>query len=238
MDGLYVLIPARSGSKSLPHKNIRDYCGYPLLVHSILHAQNCKYIKKENIYVSTDSVEYGEIAKEYGAKVIIRPKEISGDLSTDLEVFQHFLGEIEKKNERVDILIHLRPTYPNRRDDLLDECIKIYLRKREDGYESLRTVIEFEGTPYKMYHQDEEELVPIFGEFNGMKEPYNMCRQIFPKTFLHYGCIDIVRSEVVRGGSMTGEKIYGYRMVMEEGDDIDTEEDMINSIKKRVKNKK
>jgi N-acylneuraminate cytidylyltransferase len=201
-------------------------------VHSIFHSQKCKYIKKENIYVSTDSEEYGGIAKEYGVKVIIRPKEISGDLSTDLEVFQDFLGEME---ERVDMLVHLRPTYPNRRDGLLDECTEIFLKKKEDGYESLRTVIEFEGTPYKMYHQDEEELVPIFGEFNGMKEPYNMCRQIFPKTFLHNGCIDIVRSEVVRGGSMTGEKIYGYRMEVEEGEDIDTEGDFERSKKKREK---
>lgn len=230
MEGIYVLIPARSGSKSLPHKNIKDYFGYPLLVHSIFHAQNCKYIKKENIYVSTDSDEYGEIAMKYGAKVIKRPEEISGDLSTDLEVFQHFLGEI---SERVEIMVHLRPTYPNRRDGLLEECIEIFLKKRDEGYDSLRTVIEFDGTPYKMYYENGDILQPYFLEYNGMKEPYNMCRQIFPKTFLHNGCIDIMKSEIVRRGSMSGNKIYGYKMKIEEGEDIDTEKDFINSICKK-----
>ena len=222
MEGIYVLIPARSGSKSLPHKNIKDYFGYPLLVHSIFHAQNCKYIKKENIYVSTDSYEYGEIALKYDAKVIKRPEEISGDLSTDLEVFQHFLGEI---GERVEIMVHLRPTYPNRRDGLLEDCIEVYLRKRKEGYESLRTVVECEIVPYKMYHMEGEELKPIFEEYKGKKEPYNLCRQIFPKAFLHNGCIDIVDGDVVEGGSMTGRKIYAYKMEVEDGEDIDTEGD-------------
>jgi CMP-N,N'-diacetyllegionaminic acid synthase len=230
MEGIYVLIPARSGSKSLPHKNIKDYFGYPLLVHSIFHAQNCKYIKKENIYVSTDSDEYGEIALKFGTKVIKRPEDISGDLSTDLEVFQHFLGKIE---ERVEIMVHLRPTYPNRRDGLLEECIKIYLGKREEGYESLRTVVEFDETPYKMYHMEGEELKPIFEEYGGKKEPYNLCRQIFPKTFLHNGCIDIIDGCVVEGGSMTGKKIFAYKMEVEEGEDIDTEMDFIYSMEKK-----
>lgn len=227
MEGLYVLIPARSGSKSIIDKNIRDYFGLPLMVHSILHAKRCKYVQWKNIYVSTDSEKYADIAREYGVGVVMRPKEISDDLSTDLEVFQHFLKE--KREENIEWFVHLRPTYPNRREGLLDECVEKMMEKSREGYESLRTVIPVEMTPYKMYHMIGEELNPIFKRYGEYEEPYNMCRQMFPQTYLHNGCIDIVRREVVEGGSMTGKRIYGYRMDREEDCDIDTEDDMKRS---------
>lgn len=234
MNEIYVLIPARSGSKSVKNKNIRDFHGLPLFVHSIIHSQNCQYIKRNNIFVSTDSEEYAEISRRYDVNnVIIRPKDISGDLSTDLEVFQHFMGEILKDGQRQKptIFVHLRPTYPNRKNGLLDECIKRYLEKK-DEYTSLRTIIPTDMIPYKMYHMEDSELIPIFNEYNDIKEPYNQCRQIFPKTYVHNGCIDIISIETIESGSMTGERIYGYVMDKDEDGDIDTEEDM-----RRVKEK-
>ena len=128
-------------------------------------------------------------------------------------------------------MVHLRPTYPNRKNGLLDECIKRYLEKKEE-YTSLRTIIPTEMIPYKMYHMEDSELVPIFKEFSNIKEPYNQCRQIFPNTYVHNGCIDIISIETIENGSMTGERIYGYIMDKSEDGDIDTEEDM-----KRVKEK-
>ena len=82
------IIPARSGSKVIPHKNIRLFRGLPLLAHSVHHAKNAKLVTR--VIVSTDSNEYAEIAKSAGAEVpFIRPVEISGDHSTDLEAVSY-----------------------------------------------------------------------------------------------------------------------------------------------------
>lgn len=231
-----VLIPARSGSKGIPHKNIKMYFGKPLIAHSIDLALKSKYVSKEDIYVSTDSEEYQKIVIEYGAKApFLRPKEISGDLSTDIECFQHFVQYMKENNKEVpDIIIHLRPTYPNRSVEFLDKLIEMYLKKKEE-YDSLRTVVEIDMTPYKMYHMNGEtdELNPIFKNFEDVKEPYNQCRQIFPKTYVHNGCIDIIKRETIEGGSMTGNRIYGYVMKKEEIHDIDTEYDFLESEKSK-----
>lgn len=227
-----VLIPARSGSKGIPHKNIKNYFGKPLIAHSIELALKSKYVSKEDVYVSTDSEEYQKIVIECGAKApFLRPIKISGDLSTDIECFQHFVHYMKNEGKEVpEIMIHLRPTYPNRSVEFLDKLIELYLKKK-DEYDSLRTVVEIDMTPYKMYHIDEEtkELNPIFKNYGEIKEPYNQCRQIFPKTFVHNGCIDIISREVIEGGSMTGERIYGYVMNKEEIHDIDTEQDFLES---------
>lgn len=78
------LIPARSGSKSIPHKNIKLLNNKPLLAYSIEQAKNSKYNMR--IIVTTDSLKYASIANKYGAETpFIRPKNISQDNSTDLE---------------------------------------------------------------------------------------------------------------------------------------------------------
>ena len=69
---ILALIPARSGSKGVPHKNIRLMYGKPLLAHSIEHARASALISR--VIVSTDSVEYAAIAREYGGgKTVLRP---------------------------------------------------------------------------------------------------------------------------------------------------------------------
>ncbi len=231
-----VLIPARSGSKSLPHKNIKDYNGHPLLAHSIMLVNKSKYVEMRNCYVSTDSGEYSDIAISYGATVIKRPIELAGDLSTDYDVFEHFLGVIGE-GERPDIVIHLRPTYPNRTAKLLDDCIETFIQNF-GGYDSLRTIVPTNQLPYKMYHINWEnnELEPLYMEYNGIREPYNQCRQVFPQTYIHNGCIDIIKiGTILEKKSMTGDRIYPYVMNENETDDIDTETDFENS-KIKMKN--
>jgi len=84
------IIPARSGSKSLVDKNIKNFKGKPLLAWSIQHAKQSKYCEQMRIIVSTDSQEYADIAKQWGAEVpFVRPSELAGDLSTDYEFINH-----------------------------------------------------------------------------------------------------------------------------------------------------
>src|SRR6516164_8690846 len=108
------LIPARRGSNSLPHKNIRAVGGKPLLAWSVDHALAAKKVTRT--IVSTDSPDYAAIARQFGAEApFLRPEEIAGDLSTDLEVFEHALKWLEvHEGYQPQICVHLRPTHPVR----------------------------------------------------------------------------------------------------------------------------
>ena len=187
------LIPARSSSKGIKDKNIKLLNDKPLMAWTIEQAIKSKYDMK--IIVSTDSEEYAKIAKEWGAEVpFLRPKDISQDLSTDIEFIKHSINWLEKyENYKPDIIIQLRPTSPLRKVEDIDKTLDIFI-KNYDNYDSLRTVYEIDKTPFKMYKIEDDKLKPLLPNFNDLKEPFNCCRQIFPKTYLHNGYIDILNS--------------------------------------------
>ena len=224
---MYVLalIPARGGSKGIKMKNIKEFRGKPLIYWSIKLALDCKVVNR--VIVSTDNENIKRVAEECGADVpFLRPKEISGDLSTDYEFIKHCLDYLKENGEdEPDIIVQLRPTYPTRKLDILNETLDIFI-KNLDNYDSLRTVYEMEKSPYKMYNIEDGELKPLFKEVKGIKEPYNQCRQLLPKTYIHNGYIDLIKTEIVeKKGSITGDRIYPYLMSKEEYHDIDTEKD-------------
>jgi len=220
------IIPARSGSKGLTNKNILNFQGLPMLVWSIKQAQQSNYNKDIRIILSTDSEEYRQIGLKYGAEVpFLRPKEISGDLSTDYECIKHCLDYLEKEDYIPDFIIQLRPTYPTRKVEILNNCIKTFIEKRNE-YDSLRTVIPFEKSPYKMYRVLDNKLKPLFPVVDSIIEPYNECRQKLPDTYLHNGYIDILNTNIVKNGTISGDNIYPYIMSKNEYHDIDTLKDL------------
>ena len=192
MISILTLIPARSGSKGIPDKNIKLLNGKPLIQYSIDQAKKSKYTEQMRIIVSTDSENYASIAKKLGAECsFLRPTEISQDLSTDYQFIEHALNYLKKKENYIpDIILQLRPTQPLRRVEDIDKCLDIFIQKR-NNYDSLRSVTKFEKSPYKMYSIEGENLIPLFKEINGIKEPYNECRQHLPDTYIHTGYIDI-----------------------------------------------
>ena len=226
---MYCLIPARSGSKGIIDKNIKEFNGKPLIAWSIEQALQNEHIKKT--YVSTDSLQYADIARQFGANVIIRPSEISQDFSTDLECFQHFLKELDTENDACSEIIHLRPTYPNRSQELINSCIEkyndhLYINPNID---SLRTVTPVEKSPVKMYTINDNKLTPYFETFSGIQEPYNKPRQLFPASYIHNGCIDIIKTSTIRKNSMSGTNICSF--VMGDNLDIDDEKDFMAAMK-------
>jgi N-acylneuraminate cytidylyltransferase len=233
---IVALIPARCESKGIINKNIKLYKGIPLLAHSIKLAKECSYIK--DVYLSTDSEEYQKIGLEYGSSVMpLRPKSISDDLSPDIDCFNHLLEWIKGNNMIIpDIIVHLRPTYPNRTINLLNNCIEIFL-KNYNNYDSLRTVIPFKKTPYKMYYIDENNnLTPYIKTHQILKEPYNQARQNFPDTYIHNGCIDIVNTNIIiKDNLLSGNKILPFIMDEHDNNDIDDLDDFANSEKKYIK---
>lgn len=217
---ILAVIPARSGSKSVKDKNIRNINGKPMLAYSIDHALNSKYINR--IVVSTDSEQYAEIAKKYGAEIpFLRPAEYATDTALDYDVFKHCLSFLkEKEAYEADIVVQLRPTYPIRHIEDIDRMIEMLIEDKEA--DSVRSIAPAKEIPYKMWHKNEKgELKPLLTD---IPECYNMPRQELPKVYYQNACIDVFRGNVVlEKHSMSGDKILGYEM--EHNYDIDTEEE-------------
>ncbi|WP_281298295.1 cytidylyltransferase domain-containing protein [Flavobacterium limnophilum] len=127
------IIPARGGSKRLPNKNVLSLGGIPLIAHSILYAQANRGIV-DDIYVSTDDAQIKEIAFQYGAKVIDRPTNLSGDLEPTVSALKHVLESLDFE---VDNVVLLQATNPMRPQNLLSEAFEVY---QKGNYDSLFTV--------------------------------------------------------------------------------------------------
>lgn len=212
------LIPARSGSKSYPDKNIRPFLGKPLIAHSIEQALATTLI--DRVIVSTDSEVYAAIAKKFGAEVpFLRPAETAGDLSTDLEVFRHALQWLADNEGYVpDICTHLRPTYPVRRVSDIDAVVKVLADNSE--IDSVRSVAPAPETPFKMWYRSENGLMEPVCTASDIPEAHSAPRQGLPEVFLQNAAIDAVRSSVVtERNSMVGDRVFGY--VMGDNYDID-----------------
>ena len=225
MSEVLAVIPARSGSKSVVDKNIRLINGKPMLAYSIEHALQTSLI--DRVIVSTDSEKYASIAREYGAEVpFIRPAEYATDTSLDLDVFMHALSFLEEKEGYIpDLVVQLRPTYPIRRIQDIENMIR-YMEVHPD-VDSMRCVAPAKEIPYKMWHMDEDTgmLSPLMTD---IPECYNMPRQQLPNVYYQNACIDVFRSEVVtKKHSMTGDTIAGYKK--EDNFDIDTEEEFLRA---------
>lgn len=124
------IIPARSGSKRLPNKNIKKLFGKPLIAWSIEAGLNCPYI--DEVVVSTDSQEYAEIARQYGAKVpFLRPKELAQDTTTTFDSIKHTIDCYQSQlNKSFDYIILLQPTSPLRNFQHICEAINTLFVKR------------------------------------------------------------------------------------------------------------
>lgn len=212
------IIPARSGSKGIPHKNVREMAGKPLLAHSIEQARAARLV--ERTIVSTDSPEYADIARRHGAETpFLRPAEFAQDASTDLEVFTHALAWLSENEGHVpEICVHLRPTHPVRRPEEIDAAVRVLLDRPD--LDSVRSVAPAAETPYKMWRRGADGLLtPVAPP--PVPEAASLPRQLLPAVYLQNASIDAVRSRVIlEKRSMTGDRVYGQ--VMDESFDIDT----------------
>jgi len=216
------IVPARSRSKGIPDKNIRDFCGKPLLAHAIEQATACSRIAR--VIVSTDSAHYAEIARRWGAEApFLRPAEISGDQSTDLECFRHVLDWLAHHDGRVPaICAHIRPTYPVRTSAQIQQAID--LLDANPRWDSVRSVTPAAESPFKMWRAGPGgTIVPV--ATCELRDAHSLPRQLLPQAYLANGCVDVVRSRtVLELDSMAGDCVGA--LVMAESYDIDTPDEL------------
>lgn len=122
-------IGARAGSKGLPDKNIKTFHGKPLIAWTIEAAQQSKYI--DEVAVSTDSAEYAEIAKSFGANVIIRPSELADEHSSLIDAVQHSITELSSHNLNFELVVNLQPTSPLRTSLHINEAFELYSKNSD-----------------------------------------------------------------------------------------------------------
>jgi N-acylneuraminate cytidylyltransferase len=201
------LIPARGGSKSVPRKNLLNVAGKPLIAYSIGHALGCSQITRT--IVSTDDAEITEVARKFGAEVPFRrPAEFASDTATDLQVFRHALLFLQEQGYIPDLVVHLRPTGPVRRIDLIEHAIGMMLRHPEA--DSLRAVGLAEQTPYKMWRIEGSYLRQAL-ELPGFPESHSMPRQKLPAVYWQNGYVDIVRPRtIIELDSMVGKVVLPF----------------------------
>lgn len=208
MTEILAIIPARGGSKGIPRKNIRPFCGYPLIAYSIAAGLQAQTVTR--VLVSTDDEEIAAVARAWGAETpFLRPAEFAQDKTTDLPVFAHALEWLEKhEGYRPDVVVQLRPTSPIRPAGLVDDAVRILLQHPDA--DSVRGIVPAGQNPHKMWRLPGGIDSPMKNllEVEGIEEPYNAPRQILPDVYWQTGHIDAIRPAAILNGSMSGRNIY------------------------------
>lgn len=149
------IITARGGSKRIPRKNIKEFCGKPILAYSIEAAVTSGIF--DTVMVSTDDEEIAEIAKEYGAQVpFYRSAETANDYATTNDVLLEVLAEYEKRGERFDMAVCIYPTAPFVTAEKLKAAVEKLV---ESDADTLIPVVAFSYPPQRAMIVEEGRLV-------------------------------------------------------------------------------
>lgn len=138
----YCIIPARSGSKGLPNKNILFFDGKPLIQHSIDAAINSCVFGTENVYLSTDSKYYFDLVRDSGVSLHFRGEELSNDSAPSSAFITDFLKREVKEEDAIIVLC--QPTSPLRYANHIKEAVELFERNQCD---SVISVTKLEKSP-------------------------------------------------------------------------------------------
>lgn len=159
LDDILWLVTARAGSKGIPNKNIKKLNGIPLMSYRIMTALSLS--PRENVWVSTDSTEYSEIAKEWGAQVpFLRPIELSNDESSSVDVVLHAMNYAETIGRKFNYIGLLEPTSPF--VYIEDILAAINQLKSKEEYKTIIAVKE--SRPNTMFIQYQAEYLDKISE--------------------------------------------------------------------------
>ena len=214
MEKVPVIIPARAGSKGINGKNIINFYGKPLIAWSILQARQSKRVS--NVYVSTDGEEIADIAEEYGAFIIKRPKELASDTASSEDALLHAINVITKIEE-FHAIVFLQATSPLRRAFDIDAAVEKFSAESLDSLFSM-TILE----DYCLWKKVGNGLESFTYAYRNRGR-----RQEREPLYLENGSIYIFSKELfVKEKNRLGGNIGMYEMPMECSYEIDTEQDL------------
>lgn len=216
------IIPARGGSKSIPHKNIVDLGGKPLIAWTIDAATASKKINQT--IISTDDQKIAATAKQYGGHVpFMRPDDLASDVAPALPVIQHAITEMEKSGKKIDAVIYLQPTSPFRTAAQIDEALSLFGNPEIDTIVSV-VQIPHNMTPSSLMREHNGKL-----EFMASEQERKFRRQDKETLYARNGpaILAIRRTVIMDQKKLYGDYIQKYEMDFSTSWDIDTPEDLI-----------
>lgn len=218
------LIPARGGSKGIPHKNITPLGGRPLLVYTAEASSGSRYLTRT--VLSTDDEQIAQVGREYGIEVPFkRPSELARDYTTSLAVAQHAIRWLEEHDGwKPDVLVLLQPTSPLRQSHHIDEALdKLF----EAGADTVVSVVEVPHrySPYNVMELRDENLENFWRE----PLPFDRYRRQNMPTFYARNGPAILATWVpvlFEHQSFYGPRVVPYVMSHNESVDIDGPDDL------------
>lgn len=215
---IIALIPARSGSKRVPGKNIHPLAGYPLMAYSIASARQSEIFS--SIVVSTDSEQYADVARKYGADVpFLRPVEIAGDLALDIEWVDFTLRKLKEMGQTFDCFSILRPTSPFRMPETIQRAWKEFLN--EEGVDSLRAIEKVKEHPAKMWVVRGKRMLPLLPTGPAEQPWHSSPYQALPEVYSQNASLEIAWTRVVFDGrTIAGNVVMPFFTQGYEGFDV------------------
>lgn len=215
---ILAIIPARSGSKGLKDKNIKLLCGLPLCAYSINAAKESGLF--DEIHFSTDSAEYAEIARKYGASVpFLRDASLATDTASTWDVVKAVIARYKSMGREFDFVMLLQPTVPFRSAENIRAALDILKEKNANAVVS---VTEPEHSPLWSAPLPNDGDMTIFHE----RFVYMTARQKLERHFALNGAIYLAAIPYLLSASDIYEsRCYSYFMDREHSYDIDTQED-------------
>jgi CMP-N,N'-diacetyllegionaminic acid synthase len=219
------LIPARSGSKRVPDKNIKRLGEHPLLAYTIAGALQSGVFTR--VLVSTDSDIYARIALHYGAEVpFMRPQQLAGDTSPDIQWVTHALEFLRDAGETYDCFSLLRPTSPFRLPETIVRAWNAF--RAETGVDSLRAVEKCSEHPGKMWVIRGGRMTPLL-PLSPPEQPWHSSQYpSLPAVYVQNASLEISWCRnVLAGGTIAGHVLMPFISEGFEGVDVNVPFDWI-----------
>lgn len=210
MKALY-LIPARGGSKGIPHKNIKLLNGKPLIQYSIEVAR--EFADDSDICLSTDDPQIKAVAEGLDLKVpFLRPDYLASDTAGTSDVIVHALDFYAQQGKNYDVVVLLQPTSPLRAAQNVKDCLAMYT----PDYDMVTTVKESSVSAVLCRENQDGYLEKVIGKSN-------VRRQDAEKLYEYNGAVYVINAKAIKEKGLGGfEKIKKCVMTEENSVDIDT----------------
>ena len=197
------LIPARGGSKTIPHKNIAPLAGKPLLAYTCEAALASRHLTR--VLLNTDDSEIAATGRACRIDVpFLRPTALAADDTPILPVIQHTLDWLDENQDfHVDVVVLLQPTSPLRRAEHIDAAVELLLTQGADTVVSV-VAVPHQFNPVSLMQLDEQgQLTPfVAGEMI-------LRRQDKPRIFARNGpAILVVSRDIIDQGRLYGDVVF------------------------------
>lgn len=212
------LIPARGGSKGIPDKNLKPFCGKSLVSRTVKLALECA-LPSDTIFVSTDSIKIKEEAERNGLEIpFLRNPEYASDTASTYSVIREALKELGRLGKYFERLVLLQPTSPLRRKEDVEGALKLW----NTEIDMVVSVTLSQGNPYfNLFEQDDRGFLKISKGNGGFTR-----RQDAPKVWEYNGAVYVITTpSLLQQPISEFKKVVPYEMPASRSIDLDTPED-------------